>query len=56
MLLLCREEFEAGRGKKKEVVIEEFDLMCHETLEDLEIPDAVHVDIAYDLESARCYP
>ena len=29
--------------------------MCHETFEDLEIPDAVQVDIAYDLESARCY-
>ena len=57
MLLLCREEFEAGRGKKeevvnpnievvkKEVVVEEFDRICHETLEDLEIPDAVQVEI-----------
>ena len=27
----------------------------HETFEDLEIPDAVQVDIAYDIKSAMCY-
>ena len=60
---ISREEFEAGRGRKEEVVnpsnevgrkeveVEEFDLMCHETIEDLEVSDVVQVDIAYDGDS-----
>ena len=45
-----RDEVEEG-----EVVVEEFDLTCHEAIEGLEVSDAIHVEIASDGESNMFY-